>query len=91
MTDTSEVSVAANELEAALSDFERAILPIIKRVQQLEEKANQFEAFEADRAELARKLDAAAKRESEFKSLAQETREELDRVIAQVNDVIGDA
>ena len=95
MTDSHDIKIAANRLQEALRSLEAALDPLVARVTQLEKMASVAQDFEADRANLAGRLDEAATREKEFQAheaefnaLAEETTQELDRVIGQVKKVL---
>jgi len=79
--------------------LESAVLPLGKKVSQLEKVSTEAEVFSRDRAKLASELDIAKaeheameanmnKREKEFESLADETTQELDRVIRHVQSTL---
>lgn len=100
MQDSVDIKVAADRLQSALKSLEGALDPLVARVVELEQSAREAGDFETDRANLARRLDETTAniavrekefeaREAEFSALANETTEELDRVIRQVKHVLG--
>ena len=98
MSDSADMSEAAKRLQTALTTLEGSLSPLLAKVSRLEKTANDSQAFNADRARLASELDLAKSqneqfaaraaqhdsREREFNRLADETTQELDRVIADV-------
>lgn len=103
MNDSVDIKAAADRLGDSLRTLEEALGPMLEKMSKLEKQAQEAGDFEADRSALARKLDDAAAREAdfekmqaefkareeEFSSLADETTRELDRVIRQVKDALG--
>lgn len=97
------VAGAANRLQDALKSLEGVLIPMADRLKKLEVGSQDSEVLEADRARLARELDAAqaanashktqaeewAQKEKEFAQLANETMGELDAVITQVQQALG--
>jgi len=95
MEESADIRAAADRLQSALQTLEGALDPLLDRVKKLEKTAEESQSFGEDRAQLAEKLDEAAAREqdykaqqAEFASLADETTQELDRVIRQVKDAL---
>lgn len=91
--ETSEYPVkeAATRLQTALKSLEKALGPMTRRLNDLEQKAVGAAAFDEDRANLARELDAAKAREAEyenraneFKALAEESARELEQAMQLV-------
>jgi len=98
MTDSADIKMAAERLQQALRKLEGSLDPLLGRLSQLERESVESQSFEQDRAALAAKLDEAKSREEdyqarekEFAQLADETTQELDRVIRQVSSALGDA
>lgn len=98
MNDSADIKIAADRLQQALRKLEDSLDPLLNKVGRLEKIASEADDFGKDRAALARKLDEAAAREeafrekeAEFSALADETTEELDRVIQQVKVALGRA
>lgn len=98
MEESADIRAAADRLQSALQTLEGALDPLLERVSKLEKSAEESQSFGEDRAQLAEKLDEATAREqnykaqqAEFAALAEETTEELDRVIRQVRDALGQA
>lgn len=100
MSDNADMKSAQQALQTALKSLEGSLSPILSRLNTLETEAKEAGDFSEDRAKLAAELDAAKtdtlkkeahfqQREAEFMSLASETTEELDRVIAQVRGALG--
>ena len=96
MNDSADMKLAADRLQQALRKLEDSLDPLIAKVGTLEKKASEADDFGKDRAALARQLDDAAAREAafkqkeaEFSALANETTDELDRVIRQVKVALG--
>ena len=103
MNDSADIKAAADRLGESLRSLEDALGPMLEKLTKLEKKVEESGDFEADRASLARKLDEAVAREEEFKdrdaefkqreaefsALADETTRELDRVIRQVKQALG--
>jgi len=97
MNDSADMKVAADRLQNALRSLEGALDPLLERVSVLERSAKEAATLSEDRASLASELDEAkAKteafdaREKEFNVLADETTAELDRVIRQVRQALGE-
>jgi len=97
MNDSADMKMAADRLQNALRSLEGALDPLLDRVNVLEASAKEAATLSEDRASLASELDEAkAKaeafeaREKEFNSLADETTAELDRVIRQVRQALGE-
>lgn len=95
MTESADIKIAADRLQRALRSLEESLEPMVQKISSLEKEAAESGDFQSDRAELASQLDAAAAkekqyqaREAEFAALAEETTEELDRVIRQVKHVL---
>jgi len=91
MNDSADIKTAAARLQTALRSLEDSLDPIITRVSKLEKIAKEAETFGEDRAQLATLLDEStakeavfAKREAEFKALADSSTQELDDIISQV-------
>lgn len=98
MNDSADIKMAVDRLQQALQKLERSIDPILEKVTHLEKVAAESQEFGKDRARLAQMLDVSAARakefdvrEAEFSKLADETTEELDRVIKQVRFALGQA
>ena len=103
MNDSADIKMAAGRLNDSLRSLEAALGPMLEKINRLEKQALEAGDFETDRAALARQLDEAAaredqhkkleaefkQREDEFSALADETTRELDRVIAQVKQALG--
>lgn len=103
MTDSANIKIAADRLQRALRTLEGSLLPLVEKVSLLEKQAEEAGSFQEDRAELTRQLDSALARErdmserekefglreAEFSALADDTTQELDRVIRQVRQVLG--
>ena len=97
MNDSADIKTAADRLQSALRSLEGSLSPLLDKVSRLEAEAKEAETMNEDRAELAAKLDASkakeegyAAREKEFNALADETTQELDRVIRQVRTALGE-
>ena len=97
MNDSADIKTAADRLQSALRSLEGSLSPLLDKVNRLEVEAKEAETMNEDRAELAAKLDASkakeegyAAREKEFNVLADETTQELDRVIRQVRTALGE-
>jgi len=97
MNDSADIKTAADRLQSALQSLEGALTPLINKVSRLEVQAKEVETMGADRAALAAKLDESkskedlfAARKKEFSALADETTQELDRVISQVRSALGE-
>lgn len=97
MNDSADMKMAADRLQNALRSLEGALDPLLERVSFLEAEAKETATLSEDRAALASQLDEAkAKsesfdaREKEFNLLADETTAELDRVIRQVREALGE-
>ena len=96
MNDSADIKMAIDRLQQALQKLEGSIDPLLEKVMRLEKARAESEDFDADRAALAQKLDASAAREkdfeareAEFSELAEDTTQELDRVISQVRKALG--
>lgn len=83
---------AAKALSQAVASLEKSLDPMLGRLSELETKAREAEGFGEDRARLAAELDEALEarqqREAEFQSLSKQTREELDRTIGALKEVL---
>lgn len=83
---------AADALQAALGALEKALDPMLARLDALQTKARESEGLSEDRAKLAAKLDEALEarrqREAEFQALSEQTRNELDQTIRALKDVM---
>ena len=97
MNDSADIKTAADRLQSALRSLEGSLSPLLEKVNRLEIEAKEVQTMTTDRAELAAKLDAStakeeafAAREKEFNALADETTQELDRVIRQVRTALGE-
>lgn len=97
MNDSADIKTAADRLQSALRSLEGSLSPLLEKVSRLEIEAKEAETMNTDRAALAAKLDEStakenqfAAREKEFNALADETRQELDRVIRQVRTALGE-
>lgn len=97
MNDSADIKTAADKLQSALRSLEGSLSPLLDKVSRLETQAKEAETMGADRADLAAKLDESkaqaqsyAEREKEFSALADETTQELDRVIRQVRTALGE-
>lgn len=99
MNDSADINVAAQSLQSALKKLEGAIDPLLGRLRKLEEASAESESFAGDRARLAAELDDAKadkekmysqlkQREEELEGLAEETTQELDRVIRHVQSTL---
>lgn len=95
MNDSADIKDAAESLNAALEKLEHAISPVLSKYQDLKAQNIESESFSKDRARLAAELDNAkaeqeklltgmSAREKELDALANETTQELDRVIRHV-------
>lgn len=95
MNDSADIKAAAESLNAALQKLEQAISPVLSNYQDLKDQSRESESFAEDRARLAAELDSAkaeqekimsnmTAREKELDILANETTQELDRVIRHV-------
>jgi len=95
MNDSADMKAAAESLNAALQKLEQAISPVLSNYQDLKAQSRESESFAEDRARLAAELDSAkaeqekimsnmTAREKELDILANETTQELDRVIRHV-------
>lgn len=96
MNDSADIKIAADRLVEALTKLESSLDPLLEKVGRLEKQAEESGDFTKDRAKLARELDAATAREKEFEekeaefsALADETTTELERVIRQVQQALG--
>lgn len=85
---------AADSLQRALGALEKALDPMIARLDALETKARESEGLSEDRAKLAAQLDEALEarrqREAEFQALSEQTRTELDQTIRALRDVMSE-
>ena len=97
MNDSADIKTAADRLQSALRSLEGSLTPLLDKMSRLEMANKEAETMGADRADLAAKLDAStakeeiyAAREKEFNALADETTQELDRVIRQVRTALGE-
>lgn len=97
MNDSADIKTAADKLQSALRALEGSLSPLLDKVNRLESEAKETETMSIDRANLAAKLDEStakeesyAAREKEFNVLADETTQELDRVIRQVRTALGE-
>ena len=97
MNDSADIKTAADRLQLALRSLEESLSPLLDKMSRLETEAKEAEIMNEDRAELAAKLDDSkakeegyAAREKEFNALADETTQELDRVIRQVRTAMGE-
>jgi len=97
MNDSADMKAAADRLQSALRSLEGALDPLLTKVSRLEGQVKEAETMGEDRAALAAKLDEAKARtetfearEREFNALADETTQELDRVIKQVRNALGE-
>ena len=95
MNDSADIKMAANRLQQALRTLEGSLNPLLERVSRLESSARETETLKQDRVSMAADLDNAkareqsfAAREAEFNALADETTQELDRVIRQVRGAL---
>jgi low affinity Fe/Cu permease len=83
---------AANALQSALGALEKALDPMLVRLESLETKARESEGLSEDRAKLAAQLDEALEarrqREAEFEALSKQTRNELDQTIQALKEVM---
>lgn len=95
MNDSADIKAAADSLNAALEKLEQAISPVLSNYKDLKVQNRESESFSQDRARLAAELDNAKAeqekilsgvnlREKELDALANETTQELDRVIRHV-------
>jgi methyl-accepting chemotaxis protein len=95
MNDSADIKAAAESLNAALEKLEQAINPVLSNYQDLKSQNAESESFAQDRARLASELDSAkaeqekvmahmTAREKELDILANETTQELERVIRHV-------
>lgn len=95
MNDSADIKAAADSLNAALEKLEQAISPVLSNYKDLKVQSRESESFSQDRARLAAELDNAKAeqekilsgvnlREKELDALANETTQELDRVIRHV-------
>ncbi len=97
MNDSADMKMATTRLRTALDSLEGKLGPMTTRITQLQSAAQESESFQADRAELAAKLDSAQDREAKFKdrevefnTLADATTRELDAVISQVKRALAE-
>ena len=97
MNDSVDMKMAADRLQNALRSLEGALDPLLDRVNVLETSAKEAATLSEDRAALAAQLDDAKAtsegleaREKEFNLLADETTAELDKVIRQVREALGE-
>lgn len=97
MNDSADIKEAADRLQSALGKLGGSIDSLLNKVSRLEAIKKESDSMSADRAALAAKLDTSyAKekdflaREKEFGALAEETTQELDRVIKQVRMALGE-
>jgi hypothetical protein len=97
MNDSADIKTAADRLQSALRSLEGSLGPLLDKVSRLETEAKEAQTMTEDRAVLAAKLDEStakeesyAAREKEFNVLADETTQELDRVIRQVRTALGE-
>jgi len=95
MNDSADMKTAADRLQSALADLEGQLVPLLKKVNQLETLAKTAESFKADRAHMAVQLDESQSREQaltaqkeQFTQLAEETRQELDGAISQIKSIL---
>ena len=95
MSDSADIKMAAQKLSQALQSLERVLEPKLGELTDLRKVASESESFETDRARLAQELDDARAKENEmlelkeeFRRLAGETTQELDRAISQVQNVL---
>jgi len=95
MTDSADIKLAAQSLQAALKKLEGAIDPFLNRYSQLQAESTESESFSQDRARLASQLDdiksekedlekKVASREKEFAAVAAESTQEINSVIKTV-------
>jgi len=95
MNDSADIKAAAQSLNAALEKLEQVISPVLTNYRDLKSQSAESESFAQDRARLAAELDSAkaeqekvmahmTARERELDILANETTQELDRVIRHV-------
>ena len=97
MNDSADMKMAADRLQNALRSLEGALDPLLDRVSVLEASVKEAASLSEDRAALASQLDEARaksdsfeEREKELNRLADETTAELDRVIRQVRQALGE-
>jgi len=88
---------AADRLQSTLKNLETSLAPILARVSELEQQQADAVNSDQDRSRLASELDelqakhdSLLAREQEFSKLAGETTRELDAVISQVLQALGD-
>ena len=102
MSDSADMIAAALRLTQAVDVLEAQVEPLLSKISDLESQLGESQAFTEDRTKLAAALDAAeaknaqhaqsaddfAAREAEFKRLAAQTTEQLDRIINDVTRVL---
>jgi len=95
MSDSADISQAAEKLDQALQSLEQALNPMLANFSELKKVASESESFASDRSRLAQELDDAKAKEAhfqdlkaEFNRLAGETTAELDTVITKVKNVL---
>ena len=102
MSDSADMIAAALRLTQAMDVLEAQVEPLLSKISDLEYQLGESQAFTEDRTRLAAALDAAeaknaqhvqsaddfAAREAEFKRLAAQTTEQLDRIINDVTRVL---
>lgn len=98
MNDSADIKMAVDRLQQALQTLEGSIDPLLEKVNRLEKSVAESGDFDTDRARLAKELDLSEARskdfetrEAEFTALADDTTQELDRVIRQVREALGQA
>lgn len=98
MNDSADIEHATERLQSALSNLVKNLEPILDRVTRLEAAVNEGQQFNEDRARLARELDASqanlavvTARQNNISQLASKTREELDRAIVDIQDILQSA
>jgi chromosome segregation ATPase len=99
MNDSADIKSAETALKDSLDSLEAGLADLLSRMQSLETRSQDSEAFREDRVKLAGQLDEMAaqaetaknrlaEREAQFSKLTQESEAELDRVMAIVRGAL---
>jgi len=95
--DAPTIKDAADRLQRTLKNLEASLEPMLARIGELEQQRENAANNDSDRSRLAGELDelkakheGLLSREQEFSKLAGETTRELDAVISQVLQALGD-
>jgi chromosome segregation ATPase len=99
MNDSADIKSAETALKDSLDSIEAGLADLLSRMQSLETRSQDSEAFREDRVKLAGQLDEMAaqaetaknrlaEREAQFSKLTQESEAELDRVMAIVRGAL---